>query len=69
MTLHERWRRMPSVYRAFLQRRLRPGGASLLARDVRLWPSRGLDPGYAFQVGSPSSGWTPTGYTDASGGG
>jgi hypothetical protein len=63
LTLHVRWRRLPSAYRSFLRRRLRPGGASVLLRDVRVWPVRDFSPGYSFQVGSPASGWTPTDYT------
>jgi hypothetical protein len=59
LTLHVRWRRLPAAYRSFLGDRLRPGGASLLLRDTRLWPVRDLGPGYSFQVGSPVSGWTP----------
>jgi hypothetical protein len=63
LTLHVRWRRLPSAYRSFLQRQLRPGGASVLLRDVRVWPAQDLGPGYSFQVGSPVGGWTPTDYT------
>jgi hypothetical protein len=63
LTLHIQWRRLPSAYRSFVQDRLPPGGASVLLRDVRVWPARDLGPGYSFQVGSPASGWKPTDYT------
>ena len=63
LTLHVRWRRLPSAYRSFLQGRLRPGGASVLLRDVRVWPVRDPGPEYSFQVGSPAGGWTLTDYT------
>jgi hypothetical protein len=63
LTLHVRWRRLPSAYRSFLRHRLRPSGASVLLRDVRVWPVREFGPGYSFQVGSPASGWTPSDYT------
>jgi hypothetical protein len=63
LTLHVRWRSLPSAYRSFLRDRLRPDGASVLLRDTRLWPVRDIGPGYSFQVGSPVGGWTPLDYT------
>ncbi|UQU61918.1 hypothetical protein COUCH_23055 [Couchioplanes caeruleus] len=65
ITLHLRWRTLPPAYRSFLACRLRPGGAALMVRDIRTWPTLDLAPGHSFQLGSPASGWSPDGYTMA----
>jgi hypothetical protein len=66
VSLHLRWRTLPSAYRNFLRTRLQAGGSSLLVRDLRLWPVSEGPPGYGFQIGTPTSGWTPEGYRPGS---
>jgi hypothetical protein len=56
VTVHVRWRRLPEAYRRFLRDRLRPGGFSLVLRDVRTWPVLDLSPGHDLQIGSPITG-------------
>jgi hypothetical protein len=63
LTLHVRWRRLPAAYRTFLKTRLHPGGGVLVLRDGRIWPVLAARAGHTFQLGSPSSGWTPGDYT------
>jgi hypothetical protein len=46
-----------------LRSRLKPGGASLLVRDLRTWPVLDGPTGYGFQIGSPTSGWTSEDYS------
>ncbi|HEY0536474.1 MAG TPA: hypothetical protein VGD29_33215 [Actinoplanes sp.] len=58
ITLHVRWRRLPTAYRNFLRSRLRPGALSLVLRDVRTWPVLDLGAGHTLQVGSPVTGLT-----------
>ncbi|MEU4690116.1 hypothetical protein [Actinoplanes sp. NPDC023714] len=58
VSLHVRWCTLPGAYRSFLRERLVPGGASILVRDLRTWPMLGGPPGYTFQIGTPTSGWT-----------
>ena len=65
LTLHVRWRGLPAAYRDLLADRLAPGASALVLRDTRTWPVLGVRPGYAFQVGSPQSGWRPQDYTAA----
>jgi hypothetical protein len=63
LTMHVQWLRLPPAYRRFLERRLAPGAASLLLRDLRTWPVLDVIPGHTFQLGSPVSGWLPEDYT------
>jgi hypothetical protein len=56
LTMHVRWRRLPTAYGNFLRSRLRPGAMSLVLRDVRTWPVVELGPGHTLQVGSPVTG-------------
>jgi hypothetical protein len=62
VSMQLRWRTLPPAYRTFLSHRLAPGGASLLVRDLRSWPVTEGPPGYGFQVGTPTSGWTSENY-------
>ena len=57
VTLHLRWRRLPTAYREFLRTRLAPGAASLQIRDIRTWPVLDVAPGATFQIGGPAGGW------------
>ncbi|GAA2890077.1 hypothetical protein GCM10010443_61800 [Actinoplanes cyaneus] len=59
VSLHVSWRSLPEAYRAFLRSRVVPGGASVLVRDLRTWPALSGPPGYSFQIGTPTSGWSP----------
>jgi hypothetical protein len=63
VSLQVRWRTLPEAYRAFLRSRLAPGGASLMVRDLRNWPVLDGPPGYSFQIGTPTSGWTSEDYS------
>ncbi|MFC7531864.1 hypothetical protein [Actinoplanes sp. GCM10030250] len=63
VSLQIRWQTVPAAYRTFLRSRVVPGGASVLARDLRTWPVLDGPAGYSFQVGSPTSGWTPDDYS------
>ena len=65
VSLQVRWRSLPPAYRDFLRSRLAPGGASLMVRDLRTWPVLEGSPGYGFQIGSPTSGWTAGDYSTA----
>ncbi|MFI6074369.1 hypothetical protein ACIA5C_22685 [Actinoplanes sp. NPDC051343] len=58
ITLHVRWRELPTAYENFLRSRLRPGAMSLVFRDVRTWPVLDLGGGHTLQVGSPVTGLT-----------
>jgi hypothetical protein len=62
VSLQVRWLTLPEAYREFLRSRLEPGGASLMVRDLRTWPVQDGPPGYGFQIGSPTSGWTSGDY-------
>jgi hypothetical protein len=62
VSMQIRWRTLPPAYREFLRSRLPAGGASLLVRDLRDWPVSAGPPGYSFQVGTPTSGWTSENY-------
>lgn len=62
VTLHLRWRRLPTAYARFLRTRLAPGGMSLVFRDLRTWPVDQLAPGHTMQVGSPVTGLSPRDY-------
>ncbi len=57
VSLHLRWRRLPSAYREFLADRLAPGAATLQIRDIRTWPVLDVAPGHTFQIGGPAGGW------------
>jgi hypothetical protein len=63
VSLQVRWRTLPEAYRRFLGTRLEPGGASVVVRDLRTWPVLDGPPGYGFQIGSPTSGWTCEDYS------
>lgn len=63
VSLQVRWRTLPRAYREFLRFRLSPGGASLAVRDLRTWPVLHGPPRYGFQIGTPTSGWTPEDYS------
>ncbi|GIF14987.1 hypothetical protein [Actinoplanes teichomyceticus] len=62
VSLQVRWRTLPPAYRDFLERRIAAGGSSVLVRDLRTWPVLDGPPGYGFQIGTPTSGWTAAGY-------
>lgn len=59
VSLHVRWRTLPTAYRTFMRSRVIAGGASILVRDLRTWPVLGGPPGYTFQIGTPAGGWCP----------
>jgi hypothetical protein len=63
VSLQIRWRTLPTAYRHFLASCLKPGGASLMVRDLRTWPVLDGPTGYSFQIGSPTSGWTAEDYS------
>jgi hypothetical protein len=63
VSLHVRWRTVPEAYLRFLTSRLTPGAASVLVRDLRTWPVVDGSPGYSFQIGSPTNGWTAAEHT------
>jgi hypothetical protein len=62
VSMQIRWRTLPGAYQEFLRSRLNADGASLLVRDLRDWPVSAGPPGYSFQVGTPTSGWTAEDY-------
>ena len=62
VTLHLRWRALPAAYVDFLRTRLRPGGATVLLRDLRTWPVLDGPAGHSFQIGSPTAGWSHADY-------
>ncbi|MEU4621867.1 hypothetical protein AB0G04_18075 [Actinoplanes sp. NPDC023801] len=62
VSLQVRWRTLPEAYRNFLGSRLTTGGACVLVRDLRTWPVLDGPPGYSFQIGSTTSGWSPAGH-------
>jgi hypothetical protein len=62
VSMQVRWRTLPEAYRSFLRSRLAAGGASVLVRDLRDWPVSDGPPGYGFQIGTPTSGWTSNDY-------
>lgn len=68
VSLHVRWRTLPGAYRQFLRSRLEPGGTSVMVRDLRTWPVLDGPPGYGFQIGSPTSGWTSEDYSSGTSG-
>jgi hypothetical protein len=63
VSLQVRWRSLPDAYRTFLRSRVVPGGASLMVRDLRIWPVLDGPAGYGFQIGTPTSGWTAEDYS------
>jgi hypothetical protein len=62
VSLQVRWRTLPEAYRILLGSRVDADGASVLVRDLRDWPVSDGPPGYGFQVGTPTSGWTSEDY-------
>ncbi|MEV7627029.1 hypothetical protein [Actinoplanes sp. NPDC089786] len=62
VSMQVRWRTLPEAYQIFLRSRVAAGGASVLVRDLRDWPVSDGPPGYGFQVGTPTSGWTAEDY-------
>jgi hypothetical protein len=59
-----KWRRLPSAYAWFLEKRLAPGAPIVVVRDESTWPVTRIGERHVFQVGA-QGGMTPEEYLQA----